>query len=603
MDGSSDMKKLSDYFMELLVNQGVSDVFMVSGGGMMHLVDSMGANKKIRYISCHHEQACTIAAEAYGRTKGSIGVAIVTTGPGGTNAITGVASAWVDSIPMLVISGQVRTQIMADYSKLRQMAPQEINIVDLVKPVTKYAKVVMDPTKIRYELEKAIYLANDGRPGPVWLDIPLDVQGAMIETTKLTRFTPPIPLPKLGLKLAVKKVREQIAKSERPVLILGHGVRLSHAIPLLPSLIKKLKMPILLPYNGLDLVEENNQYLQGKFGPMGSRKGNFALQNSDLILSIGASLNLTSIGFDLEGFAPRAKIIAINIDPAELTKSTLRVDLPIVTDAKVFIKELLEQTAKQNFSYSSKWIKACKNWREKYPVILPEFFNDKKHVNTYVFFDKLSKYLKSSDVLVTGVSLDSVGMYQALKIKKGLRAFTNKNFGGMGWCLPAGLGAVVANQNNRSILVTGDGSIQFNIQELGTISAYKLGVKIFVFNNKGYESIKTMQENHFQGRYVGAESGSGVTNPDFKKLAESYDIKYAKIRVNDEIDNVIKKVLSEPGPVLCEIRVSPDQHRIPRASSFKRPDGTMESRPLEDMWPFLPREEITANMSMFEDSK
>lgn len=589
--------------MKFLVKNGVRDVFMVSGGGMMHLVDSLGKNKSIRYISCHHEQACATAAEAYSRTRGNLGVAMVTTGPGGTNAITGVASAWVDSIPILVISGQVRTQIMADYTTLRQLAPQEINIIDLVKPITKYAVTVKDPNTIRFHLEKALHLAREGRPGPVWLDIPLDVQGAMIESKSLKGYTAPRQKKALGVSQRIKQVISLVKNSKRPVLILGHGIRLAGAKGLVPQLIKQLKMPVLLPYNGLDLVEEKNPYLQGKFGPMGSRKGNFALQNSDLVLSIGASLNLTSIGFDLDGFAPKAKIVGINIDPAELSKPTLRMDLPVVCDAKVFIKELLRQTKGTNFIYSPKWIKACQAWKVKYPVILPEFFANKNFVNTYVFFDKLSDLLGANDVLVTGVSLDSVGMYQALKIKKGMRAFTNKNFGGMGWCLPAGVGASVANTDSKTILVTGDGSIQFNIHELGTISAYRLGLKIFVFNNNGYESIKTMQDNHFNSRYVGADQTSGVTNPNFQKLAESYGISYFVLKNNTELNKKLGKILATSGPALCEILVSPDQHRIPRASSFKRPDGTMESRPLEDMWPFLPREEIKANMSMFEDDK
>lgn len=597
------MEKLSDYLMKLLVKNGVRDVFTVSGGGMMHMVDSLGKNKRIRYISCHHEQACATAAEAYSRYRGHLGVAMVTTGPGGTNAITGVASAWVDSIPMLVISGQVRTQIMADYRTLRQLAPQEINIVDLVKPITKYAVTVMDPKTIKFHLEKAFYLAQEGRPGPVWLDIPLDVQGAFIESKILKGYIAPLHKKTPGISQIVKKIVGLINNSQRPVLILGHGIRLAGATGLVPQLINKLKMPVLLPYNGLDLVEEKNPYLQGKFGPMGSRKGNFALQNSDLVLSIGASLNLTSIGFDLEGFAPKAKIVGINIDEAELKKPSLRMDLPIVCDAKIFIKELLSQTKKVNFAYSPQWMKACKIWKKKYPVILPEFFENKNFVNTYVFFDKLSALLNCNDVLVTGVSLDSVGMYQALKINKGVRAFTNKNFGGMGWCLPAGVGASVANTNSKTILVTGDGSIQFNIHELGTVSAYRLNLKIFVFNNNGYESIRTMQDNHFKSRYVGADPSSGVTNPNFEMLAASYGINYFVMKNNTELDVKLRKILNSSGPALCEILVSPDQHRVPRASSFKRPDGTMESRPLEDMWPFLPREEVKANMTMFEDDK
>lgn len=596
--------KLSDYLMEYLVKLGVSDIFMVSGGGIMHLIDSLGKTQGLSYISQHHEQACAIAAEAYARVNNKIGVCLVTTGPGGTNAVTGTACAWVDSIPVLFISGQVRRAVMANYKQLRQLAPQEINITEIVKPITKYAKTIMSPLKIKYEIDKALDIARSGRPGPVWLDIPLDIQGAIVETDRLAEYLPPKKKMSVnsniekGVEIAIKRLQ----RAQRPILILGHGVRLSGAYQLVEKFVNRIKAPVLLPYNGLDLLEEKNKYLMGKFGPMGSRRGNFALQNSDFILAIGASLNLTTTGFDLEGFAPKAKKMLINIDPAELNKDGVVLDYKVCGDAKDFIEIFLNETNTVKFNYPKKWENVCNLWKTNYPSIIPEFYENNRYVNTYVFFDRLSDFMTKKDTLITAVSLDSVGMYQAFKVKKGQRAFTNQNFGPMGWGLPASIGAAIQSQG-QIVAVVGDGSIQFNIQELATVAYYHLPIKIFVINNNGYDSIKTMQDNHFESRYVGADINSGVTNPDFCKLAEAYNLQYMRLANNEEVDKKLEDILNLEGPVLCELNVSPHQHRVPRASSLKKSDGTMESKPLEDMWPFLPPEEIKANMSLFDKEK
>jgi len=592
--------KVSDYIIEFLVKKGVRDIFLVSGGGIMHLCDSVGKNKKLRYISNHHEQASAMCAEGYARVNSNIGACLVTTGPGGTNAFTGVAGAWTDSIPMIVISGQVRTDIIADYKKLRQLGPQELNIVAMAKHITKYAVTIKNPKLIRYELEKAHFIATSGRPGPVWIDVPLDIQGASIDARKLQGFTQKKKKVPEIFTQQIKKTIQLLKKAKRPVLILGHGVRLAHAEKQLQEFIKKVRAPILLPYNGLDLVPHSESLLVGKFGPVGNRAGNFVLQNADLLLVIGASLSLASRGFDLKGFAPRAKKIMVDIDKGELTKPTVSLNLAINSDAKIFIKKFLELSAEQTFSEDQKWHDVWNNWKKKYPQIIPEFLKDTKHVNTYIFFDILSDVLNPEDIVLTGNSLDAVSLFQAYKVKRGQRAFTNANLGAMGWCLPASIGACVAHDRKRTILVTGDGSIQFNIQELATVSYYHLPLKIFVVNNEGYESIRTTQSNFFKEKLVGSDKNSGVTNPNFKKLAATYNIKYAFVKNNKQIKTMIKKVLNTDGPVLCELNVHPDQHRIPKATSFRKADGTLESRPLEDMAPFLPRKEILENMHLFD---
>lgn len=593
------MMTLSDYVIDFLVKKGIKDIFLVSGGGIMYLTDAVGRNKKIKYIANYHEQACATAAEAYARVTNHFGACLVTTGPGGTNAITGVAGAWVDSIPLFVISGQIKRELISNYKKLRQLGPQEINIVEMVKPITKYAKTVMDPEKIRYELERAYYHMLEGRPGPVWLDIPLDVQGSQININKLEGFKEPKKIYKKNIKFQVRKTIDLLRTSKRPVLIFGNGVRLSHAENLLPDLIKKIKAPVLSPINSLDLVEENNPYFMGKFGPFGQRRGNFTLQNSDLILSIGASLNASSIGYNIEGFAPNAFKIMVNIDKGELEKPTLKVNFKIESDAREFINEFLKQTKNHKFNYDPNWYKALKYWKNKYKNINKDYYTDKKNVNSYVFFDKLSDIIDKNDVITTGIGLDAVSMYQGLKVKKNQRAFVNKNFGQMGWGLPAAIGANIGNGRKRSICVTGDGSLMVNVHELEIISCYKLPIKIFVFNNDGYESIRYTQNNLFEGRIVGADKKTGVSNPNFKDLANAHRLPYEIISNNSEIDKKLKKVLKIKGPILCEIKINPKQRRMPRISSYRRPDGVLESKPLEDMWPFLPKKEVFENMNIF----
>ena len=595
--------RLSDFVVQWFVDKGIDDIFLVSGGGIMFLCDAIGKNRKIRYYSTHHEQACGVAAEAWARIKNKPGACLVTTGPGATNALTGIAGAYMDSVPLIAISGQVRSNLLADYSKQRQIGPQEGNTIETVRPNTKYAKLVLNPNEIWYELEKAYYYAMEGRPGPAWLDIPMDVQNAEIELSTLKKFVPPKLKRKRDLTRKIARVVEMLRQAKRPIIIMGREIRSSGAVgKVLDSFVKKIGAPIVAPYGGFDLIEEKNPLNMGIYGPMGQRKANFALQNSDLVLSIGTTLGVAAIGFNFAAFAPKAKKVMVYVDPGELSKKTIQVELGIESNSREFMVELLKQLGKSKLNYDPRWLRACVHWRKTYKNVIPEFFQKKNYVNPYVFYDKLSSVLRPSDTVVTGNSMDTAAMYQAFRAQRGQRAFGNANWGAMGWCLPGSIGAATATKH-RIILVTGDGSIQFNIHELGTISRYKLPIKIFILNNDGYESIRTMQDAHFKSNYVGAGNESGVTNPNFKYLAKAYGIPYLSLKSNNDIVSVTKKVLSMQGPVIIEMKVDPEQHRVPKVSSFKRPDGTLESRPLEDMWPFLPREEILANMNMFEDSK
>jgi len=597
------MIKLSDYVIEFLVNKGIRDIFLVSGGGIMHLLDSVGNNREMNYFSNHHEQASAICAEGYARIKNRMGACLVTTGPGSTNALSGVVGAWHDSIPLIVISGQVKAELIADYSKVRQRGPQEVNIADMAKTVTKYAKTILDPDNIRYELEYAFFKSTDGRPGPVWLDIPIDVQGKYIDDSKLLGFR--VNSTRLDNNLQLKKdvnsVLELIKKSKRPIIIGGNGIRIGNAINLLNEFLNKVKIPIILPYPAKDLIEEDNPLLIGIFGSTGQRRANFALQNSDCVLSLTSGLNLAKIGFDYEGFAPNAKKIIIDVDRGQLTEQVVQPDHAIQANIEEFLQIFLEQSKNVSFIPSKKWLDACKNWKSKYPIIIDEFYTDRDYVNSYVFMDKISDVLTDKDIVVLGNALDCISFYQAFRIKKSQRGLLNGNYGSMGWGLPSSIGACIANNCQRTICITGDGSIQLNIQELQTITHYRLPIKIFVFNNSGYSSIRATQNNFFNGNFIGADISSGVSNPDFEKLAGANRIAYCYIANNDELMDKINRVFTDEGPVLCEVNISPTQVIVPKSSSYQRDDGSIESRPLEDMAPFLPREEIFENMHLFDE--
>jgi len=594
--------KLSDYVIQFIENLGIKHVFLISGGGCIHLVDSLGSAKKLKYICNHHEQACSIAAEGYGRTTNNLGVCIVTSGPGSTNAITGVMGAWVDSIPMLIISGQVKRETIGAGKNLRQFGDQEINIIDIVKPITKYAKVVMMPKDIKYHLKKSIYLAKSGRPGPVWLDIPLDVQGSIINTSHLKEFDSReleanYEIDKEKLKKIVAFTLKKILNSDRPILFVGNGVRFSGAEDRILKLIKLLKIPVLTGYAGFDLVSTNNPYFAGHPGSFGQRAGNFAMQNSDLMLIIGSRLNVRMTGFNFNSFARKAYKIMVDIDKRELNKKSLKIDLKANYNAKDFINEMIYQLEGfEHFVNKIKWMRIINSWKKKYIPVPTKYWKDKKYVNPYCFIETLSKLIKSNDGISLSNATSQIVAYQALNFSQGLRVLNNSGCAAMGYGLPASIGMCFARGTKKTICLEGDGSIQLNIQELQTIVHYNLPIKIFVFSNKGYVSIRLTQEGLFNGKLVASSPETGVSIPNMIKIAKAYGIPCITINNNSELKTKIKKVLSGNSPFFCEVKTSPDQKFYPKASSMKLPNGSFVSRPLEDMQPLLSREELKSNM-------
>jgi acetolactate synthase-1/2/3 large subunit len=591
---------LSDYVIQFLAGKGIHDVFLVSGGGIMYLLDSLARHPEVRYYCNYHEQASTVAAEAYARFTNRVGVAIVTTGPGGANALSAVPAAWVDSIPLLVICGQVKQELIADYTKIRQLGPQEGNIVGMAAPVTKYAKSVRDPQTIRYELEYAWHQAVSGRPGPVLLELPLDVQGAQIDPEALAGFTAPSTRRREPIEAVVARALGEIRRAQRPILVCGNGIHRAGAQELLRAVLHKLQAPAVVPLTAKDVIEEDHPMYMGVFGVAGQRRANFAVQNSDCLVAIGAGLNCQKVGFNIAGFAPKARKVIVDIDEAQLRHQVVRPDVPIEADAAEFLFEMLRQLEDAPYTPSAAWLAACERWRQRYPPVTPDYYAESNYVNTYVFYDKLSDMLDADALMVTGNALDTTSYFQAFRVKRGQRT-TNSGWGAMGWCLPLAIGTCIGSGLRKTLCCTGDGSFQFNVQELLTIAHYRLPIQIFVLNNRGYSNIRGTQNSFFERRYVGADAASGVGNPRFDCLAAAYGMRYSRIETNDGIVDGVRSALAGEGPGICEVSVSPEQGIWPKASAFRRPDGTFESRPLEDMAPFLPREEVWENMHQFDE--
>lgn len=590
------MIKLSDYIVKRLAESGIRDVFMISGGGAMHLIDSVGKNKKIKYYCPHHEQAAAMAAEGYARSSGKIAAVVVTSGPGGTNTLTGVIGQWLDSIPCLYLSGQVKfeTTIAACPGlKLRQLGDQEINIVDIVRPVTKYALMVTDAKSIRYHLEKALYLSTHGRPGPVWLDIPLNVQAALVDEKKLKPYDEredAIELDKEKLKRQIAGVVARLQSAKRPVLLAGHGIRLAGAVKEFEKLIRRLDIPVVTAICGHDLVPSDHPLFFGRPGICGDRLGNFVTQNSDLLLTIGARLGVRQISYSYDTFAREAYKIMVDIDPDELKKPTLKIDLPIEADAKLFIDELLRQLGSARPARKNAWLDWCAERRVTVPGVLADNPANPRYVNSYVFADQLFKLLKAGDQVVTGNGTAYTSTFQAMKIKSGVRVLANQGCASMGYDLPAAIGACIARGKKQVILITGDGSLQMNLQELQTIMTYKLPIKIFVLNNGGYLAIRATQDAYFNGRYIASGPAGGVVCSDILKIGRAYGLKTIRIKTEKNLAVGLKKTLRTRGPVICEIMMDPKQTLLPKVSSAAGPDGRLVSLPLEDMFPFIDRE-------------
>ena len=591
--------KLSDYIFSFIAELGVREVFAVCGGAAMHLVDSLGMNKNLNYIATHHEQAAAMAAEGYARISGNPGAVLVTSGPGGTNTITGVCGAWIDSIPVIFISGQVTTDTLIGDTGLRQFGIQEVDIAKLVKPITKYAVTITDPNLIKYHMQKAIYLATNGRPGPVWLDIPLDIQSRLINLNNLIPFNPDefVQINRQSLlKTQVAECVKLLQGARRPIIIIGYGIRLAKAEKEFQQLIEKLKIPIVSSWTASDLVPTNYEFYVDRSGIFGGRAGNFTVQNADLLLIIGSRMSIPQVGYNYRTFAREARKIMIDIDEIELKKPSLNLDIPINADIKEFINELLIHLEKNKIAFDVKdWIGQCQKWKFKYPVVLPEYKENKGAVNSFYFIDILSEKLGNDAVVVTDMGTSFTCTMQAFKTKAGQRLFTSSGHASMGFGLPGAIGACFANGRKKTICISGDGGLQMNIQELQTLVHYKLPIILFVLNNGGYLTIKLMQQNHF-GRYVGSDASSGLSCPDIIKVANAYGIKAERILNNDELHKKIDNVLAQDGPFVCEIIMPENQPLIPRVSSLKKPDGTIVSKPLEDLYPFLSREEFMENM-------
>jgi acetolactate synthase-1/2/3 large subunit len=595
------MQRVADYIAEFCVREGVPDIFLVSGGGMMHILDGLACNKKINVICAHHEGAAAVMAEGYSRVNGNLGIVMVTTGPGGTNAITGVVDAWVDSTPMLVISGQAKRSqnIYNSRLPLRNLGGQEVNIVPIVESFTKCSVMVNEPTLIRYHLERAVYYAKRDRPGPAWLDIPLDVQAAMIDTDNLEPFIPCEIYSDKRIRDTEHGILEVVGAlktAKRPVIVAGQGIRLAHAEIDFLNLINDLKIPVVVSKLGQDLVQYDDPYFVGLGGTKGSRAGNFALQNADLILAIGSRLAIPFTGYEYDLFGKNAKKIAVDVDPIELRKGTINLDIAVQCDAKYFIQMLRGHLAHHRIHVPEQWVKRCQSWKKRYPPVTEEMIKTAHPVSIYDFFDRLSTLSEENTVLVADAGSSYFVASQAFKVKYGQRIIIPAALGTMGFSVPMAIGAYFAAPYRKVIAVTGDGSLQMNIQELQTIFHHQIPIKLFVINNGEYASIRNTQNMYFEGRCCGSDKSSGVSCPDLMRIAFAYKIPYVRITSPDLMTDQLRSILGRGGPVITEVFTDPDQQIIPSVTSKVLPDGTMVSTSIEDMYPFLPRDVFKEEM-------
>ncbi|MDX2470041.1 MAG: thiamine pyrophosphate-binding protein [SAR324 cluster bacterium] len=589
--------RVADYIFSTLADLGHKYVFLVTGGGAMFLNDAIAKETRLKYICNQHEQGCSIAAEGYSRVSHELSIINVTTGPGGINALNGVFGAWTDSMPMLVVSGQVKKETcMASYDQpdLRQLGDQEVDIISLAKPLTKYAVLVHEPTEIRYHLEKALHLATTGRKGPVWIDVPVDVQSAEIDPATCRSFTADAEVKNATLEEDCSQVLELLKKAKRPLILAGSGVRLAGGLEELNNLTQENNIPAVSSWTAVDLFDSDNPLYFGRTGTLGERGGNFAIQNADLLISIGCRLNVRQVSYNWDSFAKNALKVQVDIDPAELAKPISNPDLPIVADAKEFMALLGQKLKADPISIDQNWLTSGRETRLKYPVVLDKH-RDATKLNPYFFVEQLFEKLESDDVVVTGNGSACVMSFNSVRIKLGQRLFCNSGNASMGYDLPAAIGACLAHDSKRVICLAGDGSLQMNIQELQTVRQYNLPVKLFILNNAGYLSIRQTQNGFFKGNMIGSSPASGVNNPDFVALAGAYGIPARKVEL-ENLDEALDWALSESGPVVCNVIVDEDQAFEPKLASRRGEDGTIVSPSFEDMFPFLSPEEIKANL-------
>jgi acetolactate synthase-1/2/3 large subunit len=593
--------KLSHWVADQLVANDISDAFMLTGGGAMHLNHSIGTHPEIKTTFCHHEQALAMAAEAYARLTQRMALVNVTSGPGGTNAITGVYGAYVDSIPVLVISGQVKNETTVRYTglPLRQLGDQELDIEPIVTPITKYAAMVTDPKTIRYHLEKAIYLARTGRPGPVWLDIPLDVQAAKIDPDQLDPGFDPAeldePWKKTDVAAAAAEIIAKLREAERPVVFAGGGVRISGAHQQFIELVDKLGIPVVTGWNAHDVIWNDHPLYCGRPGTIGDRGGNMVTQSADFLLVLGSRLNIRQISYNWQSFAREAFKAWVDVDPVALQKPTVKPDLPVCADLKDIIPALIQAAPDGPTETQREWLVWAKERGPRFPVVLPEY-RDHEPCHPYVAVEALFNELADDDVIVTGNGSACVVSFQTADLKRGQRLWTNSGCATMGYDLPASIGISAARPGKRVICIAGDGSIMMNIQELQTIAGYGFPVKVFLLNNNGYVSIFQTHRNFFNGVEVGGGPKSNVTFPQFRKVAEAFGFTYSRAERHDELGGAIRAALDADGPSMCEIFIDGAVPFAPKLGARQHPDGRITSPPLEDLSPFLPREVLRENM-------
>lgn len=588
------MIKLSDYVFQFLESKGIKHAFMLPGGGAMHLDDSIGKSG-IEYVCFLHEQGAAIAAEAYAQHTNTPGLVLVTSGPGATNAITGVTAGWIDSTPMFVISGQSKRADLVGEKGVRQIGSQEVQIIPMVTPITKYAVQVLEPSEIRYHLEKAYTEATTGRPGPVWLDIPLDVQAVMLDETELQGYIPLIQEP-TDVKEAVDKTVELLKTAKKPLVLAGNGIKLSGTTELLYQFVTELKLPVETTWKTIDMFGEDEELYVGHPGIMGDRGANLILQDADFLLSIGCRLDTSVTAFNDRNFGKNAKKIIVDIDQHEIARMDMEKEASAACDAGVFLETLLETIADEKDTLRNKdimadrdeWLTWCKEIRAKYPVITEEHKNAKDYVSAYYFIGELCKLLRNDDVIVPESSGGAGEItYQAFQLKKGQKMKNAAGLGSMGFGLPYAIGSCIANDRRRTILINGDGAFQLNIQELETLHHLKLPVKMFIWNNNGYASIRSMQRNNFEGHYVASDESSGLTMPHISKVAEAYGFETYRIENNKELDRLLPEIMKDDTPMLCELMVLPEETVSPRVKAIVGENGKMMSGPLEKMWPYI----------------
>jgi acetolactate synthase-1/2/3 large subunit len=585
--------RLADYLMARLADAGAEHVFLLPGGGAMHLNDALVCEKRLVPVPCHHEQACGIAAEAWGRVRGSFGTCLVTTGPGTTNVVTPVAGAWIESLPLLVISGQVKRADRLNGRPLRQGGVQEVDIVPMVESVTKYAVTVDDPQQIRFHLEKALYLMREGRPGPVWLDVPLDVQAAPIDPEQLIGYEPP-SAPATDLTAEIGQTLAMLQAAKRPLILAGHGVRIAGAAQDFLTLAETLGVPVVTTWNALDLLPDAHPLNVGRPGVVALRAANFAVQNCDLLISIGSRLDNIITAYNPRGFARAARKVVVDVDANELARIDMDIDARITADAGSFIRQLAERAQPMQ---CADWIAHCQGWKKRYPVNDGVPFPSSGAITHYHFVSALSAAIPADTLVSTGSSGLAIEVfYTIFRNKPGQRVFLTSGLGSMGYGLPAAIGACLANDSRPMVAIESDGSLQLNLQELATLAAQRLPITLVILNNGGYASIRNTQRNYFAERYIGTGPEAGLLLPDLDKVATTYGLPYVRITDASELADLLDAALTTPGPRIVDVHLTPNETLAPKAAALPQADGSMLSMPLEDMSPLLSLEQLQAEM-------